>query len=811
MRQIITKGLASIYTDVPTLRPGTIEAYALALASAGVATVVRLAIDPYVMGAECLPFFPAVIITALIGGRDAGLFCVALSTAAVVFLQMPPLTLLLFVLLAIFLVILITRMRLAIQRELAAHALQASKDCLQSALDAARLGSWRYDARHRVFSWDARSKDIFGVPENGATVEEFMNWVHPDDVEGVWAAYHRALNPAQPEQSPTQFRLRRGDGKVCWVETQGLTYLEGAGRAQQVVGFIGTVQDITARKSAEEAQARLAAIVTSSADAIVGETLDGIVTSWNEAAERMFGYSADEMIGQSILRVVPSDRQGEEDMILSRMAQSETIERHEMMLVAKDERTFNASITISPIRDAEGRNIGCSKIIRDITERKQMEARLAEREAQLALFVEHAPVGIAMFDDKMRFLAVSRRFLSDRELGNPTEIIGRSVYEIIPDMPPRWRESDVRVLAGEELSEEEDFFPRQDGRIYWVRWSMKPWRTVSGRIGGAMLFAEVITEQVEARRALAESEARFRSSLLYSPVPIMLFDDQEKVLAVSTSWLEASGYSREDLSTIEDWTARAYGERQFDMLEGIRWIISAEPEAQPNEQTIRTKDGRERRWSFVTSAMGTQSDGRRVFVCVAQDVTERKAHEEQVRLLMREVNHRAKNMLSLVQAIARQTAAPKPEDFIGCFTQRIQALAANQDLLIRNEWKGVDVEELVRAQLAHFADIVGSRIVVHGQKLHLNAAAAQAIGLTLHELATNAGKYGALSMDAGRVDVGWRLDGDIFAIAGPSATVRLSHGRNGVASAARLSTRWRSGPSAVRSSLITLPQVWGGA
>jgi two-component sensor histidine kinase len=131
---------------------------------------------------------------------------------------------------------------------------------------------------------------------------------------------------------------------------------------------------------------------------------------------------------------------------------------------------------------------------------------------------------------------------------------------------------------------------------------------------------------------------------------------------------------------------------------------------------------------------------------------------------MREVNHRAKNMLSLVQAIARQTAAREPEDFIGRFTERIQALAANQDLLIRNEWQGVDVEDLVRAQLAHFADLVGSRIAVRGPKVHLNAAAAQAIGLALHELATNAGKYGALSVGAGRVDVGWQFDGDIFAM-----------------------------------------------
>jgi two-component sensor histidine kinase len=85
-------------------------------------------------------------------------------------------------------------------------------------------------------------------------------------------------------------------------------------------------------------------------------------------------------------------------------------------------------------------------------------------------------------------------------------------------------------------------------------------------------------------------------------------------------------------------------------------------------------------------------------------------------------------------------------------------------LLVLNEWRGVDADDLVRAQLAHFADLVGFRIAVHGPKLRLNAAAAQAIGLALHELATNAGKYGALSVGSGHVDVGWRIDGDIFAM-----------------------------------------------
>jgi PAS domain S-box-containing protein len=146
----------------------------------------------------------------------------------------------------------------------------------------------------------------------------------------------------------------------------------------------------------------------------------------------------------------------------------------------------------------------------------------------------------------------------------------------------------------------------------------------------------------------------------------------------------------------------------------------------------------------------------------AQDITERKEREEKEHLLMREINHRAKNMLSVVDAIAHQTATRNPEDFVERFSERIQALSANQDLLVRNEWNGVEIEDLVRAQLALFADLIGSRIGVHGPKLRFKAASAQAIGLALHELATNAGKYGALSTDTGRVDVRWGTSGDIF-------------------------------------------------
>jgi PAS domain S-box-containing protein len=149
---------------------------------------------------------------------------------------------------------------------------------------------------------------------------------------------------------------------------------------------------------------------------------------------------------------------------------------------------------------------------------------------------------------------------------------------------------------------------------------------------------------------------------------------------------------------------------------------------------------------------------------VTRDISDRKRHEEHLDLLMREVNHRAKNMLTVVQAISNQTAAKSPKDFLARFTERLRALSANQDLLVRNEWGGVDIADLVRAQLAAFADLMGSRISMHGPNLRFNAAAAQAVGLALHELATNASKYGALSTEAGSVEVCWRLDGNTFAM-----------------------------------------------
>jgi PAS domain S-box-containing protein len=149
----------------------------------------------------------------------------------------------------------------------------------------------------------------------------------------------------------------------------------------QAAGRVWSFRDVTERNRLEFISRRLAAIVDSSDDAIVGKDLNSIITSWNQGAQRIFGYTAEEMIGTSIKRLIPQDRQSEEDDILARLRRGDRFDHFETIRVTKDGRQLHVSLTISPIRDASGKVVGASKIARDITDRKLAEVEL--REAQL--------------------------------------------------------------------------------------------------------------------------------------------------------------------------------------------------------------------------------------------------------------------------------------------------------------------------------------------------------------------------------------------------------------------------------------------
>jgi len=247
--------------------------------------------------------------------------------------------------------------------------LQAS---LQTALDAAEMGTWDLDRRHDKAARSLRHDQIFGydhlLPD--WSYERFIQHVLPEDRDYVAEQFRQA------EQTDTLYfeaRIRRADGAERWIAARGRVY---RGEQAQPIRLAGVVADITGRKQAEEARSRLAAIVETAEDAIISKSLEGTITSWNQAAERLLGYTADEIIGQPITLLIPARLQSEEDAILARLRRGELIEHFETVRVSKGGREFPVSLSISPVKDRNGKITGASKILRDISARKRMEEEL---------------------------------------------------------------------------------------------------------------------------------------------------------------------------------------------------------------------------------------------------------------------------------------------------------------------------------------------------------------------------------------------------------------------------------------------------
>ena len=175
----------------------------------------------------------------------------------------------------------------------------------------------------------------------------------------------------------------------------------------------GFARDITERKRLEQKQVELAAIVASSDDAIIGKSLSGIITSWNRGAEKIFGYTSAEAIGEPLRMIFPPEREHEETDILARIARGETIEHFDTERIRKDGRRISISATISPLKDGDGNVVGASKIARDITEQKRAEEALANSEELLRHLIKHTPAAVAMFDTEMRYLQASDRWITD--------------------------------------------------------------------------------------------------------------------------------------------------------------------------------------------------------------------------------------------------------------------------------------------------------------------------------------------------------------------------------------------------------------
>jgi PAS domain S-box-containing protein len=391
-----------------------------------------------------------------------------------------------------------------------------------------------------------------------------------------------------------------------------------------------SVRSMNTKKKPEQTDALLASIVASSMDAVFSIDVNARIQTWNKAAERLYGYTADEAIGQSLGLLVP-DPEYAPGELFRRALSGEQI-YFEQFRRRKNGTVIEVGISSGPIRDSHGRIVGLSVVHRDISERQRAERELRQTQEWLELTQEAGRVGPWEYEIPSGEMRWSRELY--RQLGH-----------------------DPARVAPSLAAFRDRVHPDDHARLDWIR----------------------------AQERTADAGAQFQMELR-----VILPDG-------SLSW--------------------------FDRRSRI-----------------------------------VPEDGRRRIIGCNVDIAERKKQEENLRFIMGELSHRTKNILSVVQAMASQTARHTEsfDDFQERFLGRIGALSQSHDLLVSQNWRGASLLDLILTQLRPFVDDQ-ARLQTEGPPVFLKAAATQALGIMLHELATNASKYGALSVPGGRIRIQWQL------------------------------------------------------
>jgi PAS domain S-box-containing protein len=499
-------------------------------------------------------------------------------------------------------------------REAALHA----RSLIEASLDA--MVTIGVDGR--IADANAATAAMVGLPRERVVGTDFAEYF--TEPEHARDGYRRVFAEGSVRNYPLTLRSR--DGSLVELVYNASIYRDSQGK---VAGVFAAARDVTARNAAERAARQLAAIVESSDDAIYGKTLDGIVTSWNRGAERMFGYTAGEMMSRPVSILAPPEHQEEVPSLLARVAQGERIGHFETVRVRKDGVRIDVSISISPVRDEQGRIVGASTNARDITAQRRVQEALRVSEERFRTVFEASSDCILVLDRDYKYLYANEAAIA--HVGaTRDQVLGRNMRDALahlPDFMHLWMVRVDRAFASGEQCFVEDVSDVA-GRRVSSESTISPLRNSQGEIYAVSVVYRDVTVRKEAEQKLHEAHARLQAFVEADIVGVVTAAADGSVLDANDYYLRLIGFSRAELEADQvDWRSIT-PQRWLAADEVALQELAAAGRCRPYEKQYLRRDGT-LVWVLLVDAMLPGPD--RQIAAFALDITERKRTEEQLR------------------------------------------------------------------------------------------------------------------------------------------------------------------------------------